>query len=159
MPRIPPKVLNGVVYLYKTRADAEAGSNKGGTGFIVSLPSVTPDRTFLFFVTNWHVAVQQGFPVIRVDKFDGPPDVFEFDCSDWRYLPEYDIAVIPIRLEETHKFSVVSKLDFLSKEMKEQERIGPGDDVFMVGRFLDHQGLRDGPLGLDRDCDLISGIF
>ena len=140
MPRIPPKFLNGAVYLYKTREDAEVGSNKGGTGFIVSLPSVTPDREFLFFVTNWHVAVQKGFPVVRVDKFDGTIDIFEFDCADWHFSPKYDIAAIPAHIDKKHKVSIVPQQGFLTKENTKEQKIGPGDDVFMVGRFVNHQG-------------------
>ena len=143
MPRIPPKVLNGVVYLYKTRADAEASSEKGGTGFFVALPSVVPGTGYVYIVTNWHVAVDKGFSVVRVDRVDGKPDIFEFDPSDWFYTSEYDIAVIVAPIEitgETHNIAFIDISSFLTKELKEREKVGPGDDAFMVGRFVDHQG-------------------
>ena len=38
-----------------------------------------------------------------------------------------------------HKVAVVAQEAFLTTERKKQEQIGPGDDVFMVGRFVDHQ--------------------
>ena len=140
MPRIPPKVLDNVFYLYRTRSNAEGCINIGGTGFIVSIPSVKPDKAFRYFVTNWHVAVRDGFSVVRVDKMDGTSDFFEYDCSDWHFLPKFDIAVIPVVIAGgTHKVAVVSQDAFLTLERKKQEKIGPGDDVFMVGRFVDHK--------------------
>ena len=144
MPRIPPKVLNGVCYLYATLADAEAGSKHGGTGFFVHLQSAVPGKGFGYIVTNWHVAVEKGFSVVRVDRIDGTPDVFEFDPSDWCYMPEYDIAVIeaPDISGQTHKIAFFGESNFLTKEHVEQQKIGPGDDVFMVGRFVDHQGTK-----------------
>ena len=42
MPYIPQNVINGVFYLYRDDADARAGRNPGGTGFIVRF-----DGTFM----------------------------------------------------------------------------------------------------------------
>ena len=142
MPRIPPKVLNCVVYLYATRADAEAGREFGGTGFFVHLPSLVPDRSFGYIVTNWHVAVQKGHSVVRLERVDGRHDIFEFDPSDWYFTPEYDIAIIeaPGVSGNTHKIAFADISHFVTKELIGREKIGPGDDVFMVGRFINHQG-------------------
>ena len=140
MPRIPPKLLDNVIYLYKTRADAEACSDIGGTGFIVSLPAVKSGREFRYFVTNWHVAVRDGFSVVRVDKIDGATDYFEYNSVDWHFLPKFDIAVVPVVISGSmHKVVVLPQDIFLTLERKNHEKIGPGDDVFMVGRFIAHQ--------------------
>ena len=141
MPRIPTRSLSTVYYLYKNQEDAETGINKVGTGFVVSIPSVIPGSAFRYFVTNWHVALQ-GAPVIRVDKVDGTPDIFELDPTQWDFLPKYDIAVSPVRISgETHNIIVIGREAFLTKEWKEREKIGPGDDVFMIGLFVDHHDL------------------
>src|SRR5687768_2114902 len=56
MPRIPPKFLNSVFYLYKSEDDAERGEDFGGTGFLVGVPSRNAGHMFVYAVTNWHVA-------------------------------------------------------------------------------------------------------
>ena len=136
MPRIPPKVLNTVFYLYATHDDAQNDCNRAGTGFIAALRAVIPHRIFTYFVTNWHVALQ-GAPVVRINKFDGTPDIFDFDPTQWRFSPKYDIAVIPSGLSDVHSFAVIQEGIFLTEEEKEKELIGPGDDVFMAGLFID----------------------
>ena len=50
---------------------------------------------YFYAVTNWHVAVRDGFSTIRINTNDGI-DVFEFEPHEWHFLPEYDIAVIPM---------------------------------------------------------------
>src|SRR4051794_3628322 len=76
MPRIPPKVLDCVCYLYDSEDDARAGKNFGGTGFIVTVPSARwPFRAeYAYAVTNWHVACR-GTSVIRLNTLDGGTDI------------------------------------------------------------------------------------
>ena len=144
MPRIPPLVLNSVFFLYKTEEDAKAGSEVGGTGFIVALPTVVPGYSFTYFVTNWHNVLRDGCSVVRLDTVGGTPDIFTFEPSEWHFSTKYDIAVIHDSriVPNFHRVAVVGKGLFLTKELKEQEKMGPGEDVFMVGRFVDYQGLK-----------------
>src|SRR5579863_2849022 len=58
MPRLPPKTLNAVGYLYHDVADAERGNDFGGTAFLVFIASDLPNRGYFYAVTNWHVAVR-----------------------------------------------------------------------------------------------------
>src|SRR5690349_12749248 len=78
MPKIERRLLDTVVYLYQDRADAEVGKDFGGTGFLVALPGeMFPEQTTYFYaVTNWHVAVRDGFSTIRINTIDGT-DIFE----------------------------------------------------------------------------------
>ncbi len=142
MPRIPPKVLNTVFYLYKDRADAETGRNKGGTGFLVAIPTEVPGLDFTYFVTNWHVALKNGCSVVRLNRLNGEPDIYDYDPTDWQFSTKYDIAVIstPKISRTTHEITAIEDRSFLTREYKEHDKIGPGDDVFMVGLFVDHQG-------------------
>jgi len=39
MPELPAQLLDAVIYLYRSKADAEAGEKTGGTGFLVPMPS------------------------------------------------------------------------------------------------------------------------
>src|SRR5690349_15985905 len=97
MPMVPYELLQCVFYLYKSKADADKGTNAGGTGFLVAMP--TPDGLgHQYGVTNWHVAVQHGYSCIRLNTRSGF-DVFEYDPSDWIFDPGGDdIAIVPMEV-------------------------------------------------------------
>ena len=143
MPKIPARTLDIVCYLYPTRADAAAGENFGGTGFLVAIPSeADPTKSFVYVVSNWHVACR-GCPVVRINRLDGGVDVFDFKCSDWIFDKDVgaDVATVPIALDiNIHQFFTVDIEALLSREVADASEIGPGDDVFMIGRFVDHDG-------------------
>ena len=70
MPRIHDALLECVVYLYPSKADAERGTRVGGTGFIIGIPTtVFPDYWHGYVVTNAHVIIKA--PVIRLNTKDG----------------------------------------------------------------------------------------
>jgi hypothetical protein len=145
MPAIPPALLKSTFYLYRSREEALSGANYGGTGFFVGIQSrAIPWLFHLVAVTNWHVAVRDGFSVIRINKKDGDVDVMEFDPSEWVFLPKWhDIAAIPVvGINDIHDIAAAISPMFLSEEQSREEDVGPGDDVFMVGRFMDHDGGR-----------------
>ena len=109
MPYIPQNVIRGVFYLYADTDAASAGRNPGGTGFIVRYDGTfrgDPGHHF-YGVTNWHVACDGGFSVIRLNKKDGGTDIIELGPEDWYFLPgRYDVAVIPLALNgEVHDIS------------------------------------------------------
>lgn len=131
VPKISPKMLRCVVFLY--REDAFVG-----TGFIVRVPSPFPNAYFHYFVSNHHV-IKKGGSTVRVPLKRGGFDIFEFDDVEWNFLPEYDIAVIDAVLTDQHDAAAIPIDTFLTEEMKVDEEIGPGDNVFMIGRFIDHK--------------------
>ena len=151
MPRIPQPVINSVFYLYGSRADAQSGLNPGGTGFIVQYRGTAQKEVkgaHFYGVTNWHVALRDGFSTIRLNTVDGGIDVIELDPSEWHFLPrKYDLAVVPLSLDrDIHQVSSVSSLSFAEPPEKRlawnvPPQIGVGDDVFMVGLFVDHVGV------------------
>jgi hypothetical protein len=147
MPRIPDQILNCVFYLYASEADAKAGKNFGGTGFFIFFPMFdgpqegTTVRGWTYAVTNWHVAVRDGFSVIRVNTKDGKTEIFDFGPEEWEFDQRFDIAVKQFHLDSNaHKFSVVPTRGFCSEFVADNLGIGPGDDVFMIGRFINHDG-------------------
>jgi hypothetical protein len=143
MPRIPDRLLDNVFYLYASKADAHAGERCGGTGFLVRVPSErAPDLVaYIYGVTNWHVACRDGFSVVRLNTLNGDTDVFPFEPHEWTFDPKFDIAVraIPL-LENRHELRLIDVRGFINDQRLEQYRIGLGDDVFMLGRFIDHDG-------------------
>jgi hypothetical protein len=137
MPIVPYNILNSVFYLYRNRADAEAGTDAGGTGFFLAMP--TDDGLGHHYgVTNWHVAVRNGFSCVRINTTSGP-EVIEFDPADWIFEANRDdIAVVPLSIRRQAQIAwFVGTQVILTREHEAHERIGPGDDVFMVGRFVD----------------------
>jgi len=139
MPRIPDNHLDCVFYLYPSEEDARAGRNAGGTGFLASVNTVRPPRFFTFAVANWHVARQAGASVIRLMRKDGGIDIFPHDPADWFFDPKgHDIAILPIKLQVEHVKAYVP-IDEI-ETAPGVDSIGIGDDVYMIGRFVDHDG-------------------
>jgi hypothetical protein len=140
MPRIPPKIVDNVFYLYRTAEDAKSGRNPGGSGFVVE--RAEGPHPFLYGVTNWHVACRDGFSVIRLNTHDGGTDVVEFGPEDWEFIPgKYDVAVVPLNVDRRHQFSSVQIESFqFAPDPNVAIQIGVGEEVFMVGLFVDHGG-------------------
>jgi hypothetical protein len=145
MPRIPPEVLYSTFYLYPSVEAAKAGEKFGGTGFFVSYPTGIPEApSLLYAVTNWHVAVRDGCSVMRVNTSSGV-DIFDLDPSEWEFVAAGpDMAVVPHRRlgvkESTHQIIALSVDMLLTRDDIANLNINPGDDVFMIGRFVDHDG-------------------
>ena len=141
MPRIPPKFLDSVCYMYENEERAIKGEEFGGTGFFVLVPSRISTIGFVYVVTNHHVACRYGYSVVRVNTLDGGTDVFPLEPHEWIFDPHYDIAVCPIGLRnERHKFTPIMADQLVTREEIERLKIGPGEGIFMIGRFVDHDG-------------------
>jgi hypothetical protein len=142
MPRIPPHYLDNVCYLYGDKEAARAGDEFGGTGFLVGIISEQFPQLgrYTYAITNWHVACQ-GSSVLRVNTVDGGVEIFPFGPEEWEFDPRYDIAAVPLHLHpEKHKFAILPAEALLTREMITDRKIGPGEDLFMIGRFVDHDG-------------------
>jgi hypothetical protein len=131
-----------VGYLYHTVENANAGRDFGGTAFFISIKTEVQNRAFIYAVTNWHVAVRDGASILRVNRKDGGSDTFEYGPEDWTFIPKYDVAVALVPLNtNVHLFSLCeAPAGFVMRENIEEAKLGPGEDVFMVGRFIDHDG-------------------
>ena len=142
MPRIDVKLLESVVYLYPSEADAEEGVRAGGSGFLIGIPIPTdkPLGNLLCIVTNKHV-IDGGSAVVRVNTRDGKTDIISLDEQKWFHHPGGDdLAICPIGLNEKHKCAFIGANSMVPRKYLEQLEIGVGDDVFMVGRFVDREG-------------------
>jgi hypothetical protein len=144
MPKIPDTMLDVVFYLYPSEEDARIGKNIGGTGFIVVVPSETvPEQGYYYGVTNWHVACRDGCSTVRLNTLSGTQDIFPFEPHEWTFDPRFDIAVIPLAInKDKHRCSTVERRAFLTLEQIREFRVGVGDDVFMLGRFMDYDGVQ-----------------
>lgn len=134
--------LKSVFFLYDSVEDAETGKNSGGTGFIVAVASAVSNRVYCYAVTNWHVACQ-GSPVIRLTRKDGKPKIFDLGPDQWTFEPGGpDIAYvsIPLDLAEDDARPILLRKDDPPLEEFTPYPIDVGDDVFMIGRFIDYDG-------------------
>lgn len=141
--RIRDEFLDCVIYLYPDAPSAEAGERIGGSGFLVGVMSkgLPQNFWFLYAVTNKHV-VKNGATTIRLTTRDGKTDVIETDERSWVDHPDGDdLSVCLISFDPmVFKFHHIPRANFLTHEIIENLKVGPGDEVFVVGRFISHEG-------------------
>jgi hypothetical protein len=146
MPVIDPNALQCVFYIYPTLSTAKAGDRIGGTGFFVAREfELYSGRQQLYAVTNRHCVIESGGKlVLRITKTDGASDYLETKAEDWTQHPDLcDVAVLPIDLPapEQYAYNFVSLVPFFLTPTTVSDRsIGPGDDIFMLGRFIGQDG-------------------
>jgi hypothetical protein len=160
MPRLPDDFADIAFYLYPSSKAAEEGADAGGTGFIVFRPMERlQGQCAICLITNKHV-VQQGHTFVRLARQDGAkPDIFEVDPVEWYPHPgPHDVTVaLGLGNPSVHKLGrSVFYWQLMSREMKREYDVGLGDDVFMIGRFIGHDGkthnrpsIRFGNLSID----------
>lgn len=143
MPRIADRYTDCAVYIYQSRRDAELGVHQGGSGFIVMVPfENNPVVCHPYIVTNQHVVIAAGDPVIRLNRKDGGTECLETKADQWKQHREGDdISVLPFDIEPDNlKHSGIPLRSFVTKSLIEIEDIGIGDDTIMIGRFINHEG-------------------
>jgi hypothetical protein len=145
MPRVADEVLDCAIYLYPSENDAEAGKAVGGTGFLASVPSEThQDAWYVYAITNWHVVdpFDGNSPVVRLNTQGGGFDVVELAPEQWTRHPDWDdIAACFIGLSrDLNRFKCVPTTRFMTDRAIQANDVGVGDETFMVGRFITHEG-------------------
>jgi hypothetical protein len=141
MPRIPDYIAECSVYLYRTVDAAREAQGSGGSGFLVQVPSEIPGFVHLYAVTNKHV-IDGNCVVLRLNNKAGSTDLIETKVQDWFTHPDLDIdlVVFPIQLGEKFKWWAVDVGMFLTREIINAYRVGYGDEAFLVGRLITHDG-------------------
>ena len=141
VPLIPPYMLKSVVLVYADRAHALAGEKTGATGYLVSVRLPTIERVMLHVVTAAHCFADRDI-YVRVNKRDGGTEVIEVTASEWvRHMDGDDVAAAPIGLDFDRQDWLAMNIElFITEERISEHRIGPGDEVFMLGRFKGHEG-------------------
>lgn len=91
----------------------------------------------MYAVTNKHV-VDAGFQTMRINTKGGGFDVVSTAPESWTLASAGgDLAVTAIRdIGGRFKSYSVGTEDFVTRELLEQYRIGPGDEVFLIGRLI-----------------------
>jgi hypothetical protein len=148
MPRIPDQWLDAVVYLYPSVEAANRGERTGATGFIVSVPPEDPDDIIKkdlghhYIVTNAHAVENQQLVVARINTRDGDYDVLSIPRQEWQCHPHGDdVAAAVLDVEwKRHRYASVDQSMMLTPELQAHWGFGPGDEVFFIGRYVDHEG-------------------
>jgi hypothetical protein len=151
VPRIPDIVLNCSIYLYPSREDAERGEKTGGSGFLVGVPYEDDDtkkHTCLYAATCSHIAI--GATFLRVNRKAGDFDILDAGPPTlWTYHNHDDVAVLQLSglSSKVHDLACVPAPDtFVTEDSLMARGIGPGDETYTIGRFLNHEGrLRNTP--------------
>lgn len=152
MPRIEDLILDCIVYLYPSVEEAKRGVKYGGAGFLIQiqtelpfvpmLPGIEEGPLFRYVVTNKHV-ISGGCTVVRVNTRDGQTDEIPLSRNQWQEHPDADLAVAQIESLDYfagYKVRFIPDEYLLTEDAVKALNIGPGDDVYMVGRFMSHDG-------------------
>ncbi len=79
---------------------------------------------------------------------NGKIDAIETDPTEWFWDPRGDdFAILPLSIHQgTHRYSLITEQIFMTEQDIVEYHIGFGDDVFMLGLFVDHnRGVRQVP--------------
>jgi hypothetical protein len=138
---MPDTFLNCAVYLYPSEAAAEDGEKIGGSGFVLGIPLAEGANQTLAIVTNKHV-IERGSMVARLNTKDGKKEIIALDQAKWFTHPDGDdLAVCPVGLDPVRlKITTIVPGNFINAQMIASLDIGPGDEAFVVGRFISREG-------------------
>ena len=142
MPPIPKYYLHCSAYFYGSVADAESGERSGGSGFLVNVPVEGHEGWgSLYAVTNRHV-LNEGGLFLRLNKTEGGTKVISTERDQWFDHPDrYDVSILSLDLQgEQLEYSSIPTTEFITQEIVEDYRIGPGDETFLVGRLMTPSG-------------------
>lgn len=130
-----------VVYLYPSPDTALAAEKAGGTGFILTMDSAVPHLSFVYVVTCAHL-IEGGCWTICLNTLDGKRDIIETGREHWHLHPDGDdVAVASVRIaSDLYDASGINDSMLLTEQELEDYHVGIGDDVFIMGRFVHHEG-------------------
>jgi hypothetical protein len=103
---------------------------------------VLEDTFYLYAVTNRHVIREGNSPIVRLNTIEGKHNALQASEGDWVHHPDGDdIAVLHLGLSgKAYNYRYIPIDLFLTRDLIADYAIGPGDDTFMVGRFVSHEG-------------------
>jgi hypothetical protein len=145
------RYLDCSVYLYPSYESAIAGESAGGSGFLASIKSKYDGTKHYYIVTNHHVSLHAQ--AVRLNTADGKVDPIDLRGRQWiEHQDGDDLAVCPLEPSDAaHRFLAIDATSrpienatpstmLLTERQVQEHVIGPGDEVFMIGRFFNHAG-------------------
>jgi hypothetical protein len=144
MPRVDDMLLKTVFYVYHSKQEAIDGDECGASGFFFQVISENDQETnFMYAITNSHVIFgYKSNSFLRINTKKGEFDVLETNQSDWFRHPDGDdVAIKLIRLDDRiHDYLFFYEPVILTRGFINEECVGIGDEVVMIGRFRAHAG-------------------
>jgi hypothetical protein len=146
MPHIPNEWLDAVVYLYPTEEDARRGARAGATAFIVNVPAedarLPRNVAHHYVVTNVHAIDGRASLAVRINLLAGGFDVLTIPSTAWVTHPNGDdLAAASLPFDPArHRHAAVNRSMMLTQELRDHWGFSPGDEVFFIGRYVDHEG-------------------
>ena len=151
MPRIRHALPEAVFYLFRLNPKETDKDGKPlidgpwGTGFVVMRGSRHPSgKPHVYGITNWHVAMDLGASIIRVNTNDGKSRFIDLDPSDWIKAKDGDdLCAVDISEKidlATDQLIGLYEDMFITPLVVERHNIGLGEDTFMCGLFASHHG-------------------
>jgi hypothetical protein len=148
MPRLNHRFKHMVFFLYGK--DPKTGKVVGplGTGSLIGLyGEKRPFNRYLhhyYAVTCWHVAVQHGASILRVNTKDGQSRFIELEPHEWQFIPGADdlcAADATELLAGTDEISFLPPSLMVTKDFIRSEQLEIGEDGFMLGLFAEQPGI------------------
>jgi len=127
------------------------GPRLAGTAFFVGIdiPNTRVHKTYAITARHVIEAIRQRSVdqkiFFRTNLRKGSTDYFFSKISDWRFHPTNDIidvAALPMKMPEEIDHLAYPMSQSVSPEIIEVEQIGAGTEVFLVGLFSRHFGLK-----------------
>lgn len=150
MPRIPDNFLDNVAFLYRTEEEARTRTRLGGSAFFVGREIVGAEllwgeqRHVPYLISNRHVVFDGSACVASINSRSGDETtVLDLDQNDWHAHPTADLcAIAPGDVVDfsQQQIQFIPQRQFITPKQIAEMQLGIGDDVFMVGRFVNHQG-------------------
>jgi hypothetical protein len=144
--RIDSMLLDSVVYLAVKNDETDAPT-LGGTACVVSVPSQVPGGSYQILVTAGHCVEsmeQFAHRYLRVNRQDGTAQLIEITGAPWKFADDYpatDLAAAPLNLPpKIFKQTLLPVAMLATPQVVEEEEIGVGDELYVVGLFTKRHG-------------------
>jgi hypothetical protein len=144
LPRISDVFSDCIFYIYNSLEDAQREVKAGASGFMATVSSEEqPGSGYAYAVTNRHVVLSAHSPVIRFNRNDGKTECITTNREDWTLHPAGDdVAAFPLAFDTNQiRIQGIGTTMFVTHELIRYEDVGIGDNVFMIGRFINHEGI------------------
>lgn len=141
--RIPPSLLKSCFYIYPSKDSAQNRKREGASGFFFKGSYAIGGKEYVYAVTNLHVIAHcSEFPAILVNGKDGKCLAEPIETSKESWIPHKggaDIAMCQIELPKNADVGFVDRYISPDALKMEHGHVGPGDGVYMIGRFTTHE--------------------
>src|SRR5262249_18623576 len=98
-------------------------------------------RGYPYAVTNRHL-IDKGYRFLRLNTRENRLHIVPSEPETWRFHTDGDdVAVLSLDLDWVAlRWFTIGTENFISREIMREYRLGPGDEVFLIGRMVTVEG-------------------